>query len=462
MRSEKEVVDPMNRISRIVRCSLCLSVVACAAMLASAEQAAHWSYDGETGTISDGVWTFTATILSEEQHEIRVWTVDAVRTGTLAAAVPLDFSKPVRVSDGGDGFAEYDAVELRPAQTSTIEDKVLTSSYVGKVSAFKFNAKTRYYPPAFLYNATALAGRLTFPSTLTTLTGNSAFRGMTALQEIEFKGPVELNGFRLLQDCTAVTNIIGSEYITMISGNPCLSTGSKKLSGMPVLDLSSATVIDGATLQSTGCKVLLGDGLTRLGTNSLTDDMILNFPPPGLIELGSATSRTFELADGKLVLPESLTTIAGVSTMQKSGYNVISGASFMSVSGVEEVVFPAGVTSVPIGLFDRCASVRSVTFTAGKIDSIGPAICNSPSITDLWFTGAAPDDGNLDDQMLAWTATAGGKVLDNLKDGQLTIHVPRDKGWEKYADGGVIPGTITKGTTQKIKYLPGGLILLLK
>ena len=84
-----------KRIAKIMsRVAARLSVAALLAVLAGTLHAADWVYDSESKTVSDGVWTFGATLSSGGKLQ-----VNPVTAGP-SEVTPLDFSKPVTDGNG--------------------------------------------------------------------------------------------------------------------------------------------------------------------------------------------------------------------------------------------------------------------------------------------------------------------------------------------------------------------------
>ena len=127
----------------------------------------------------------------------------------------------------------------------------------------------------------------------------------------------------------------------------------------------------------------------------------------------------------------------------------IANGSFLNSTGFVSFVSMAA-TSVLTNAWSGFKGLKSISFmTKDKMVVLGDSAFAAPQLTRVEFNGVAPDPANV------------GKIFASLPEKQVTVYVPRDKGWEALADNGVIPGTITKGTRQKIKY-KGGLILLVR
>ena len=131
------------------------------------------------------------------------------------------------------------------------------------------------------------------------------------------------------------------------------------------------------------------------------------------------------------------------------GVKEIANGSFLNSTGFVSFVSMAA-TSVLTNAWSGFKGLKSISFmTKDKMVVLGDSAFAAPQLTRVEFNGVAPDPANV------------GTIFASLPEKQVTVYVPRDKGWEALADNGVIPGTITKGTRQKIKY-KGGLILLVR
>lgn len=122
-------------------------------------EADHWTYDSAAGTISDGIWTFNATVLGTDM------------TVTLCTDSPetlstLDLSKPVK----GAGDVTYTIVTLGQTTTSKA-----ASSLFGKTTDYWKNFSTE--------KGTTLA-EVILPQTGLTKICNGAFGGCTNLTNI--------------------------------------------------------------------------------------------------------------------------------------------------------------------------------------------------------------------------------------------------------------------------------------
>ena len=139
----------------------------------------------------------------------------------------------------------------------------------------------------------------------------------------------------------------------------------------------------------------------------------------------------------------------GRSLVTHYGVKEIANGSFLNSTGFVSFVTMAA-TSVLANAWSGFKGLKSISFmTKDKMVVLGDSAFAAPQLTRVEFNGVAPDPANV------------GTIFASLPEKQVTVYVPRDKGWEALADNGVIPGTITKGTRQKIKY-KGGLILLVR
>lgn len=193
---------------------------ALAATVSFSAFAANWVYDSTAKTISDGVWTFSATLAKNTTN----LTIGApVEEECPTTITPLDFSKPIEKSD--DPSTTYTIVELNSifsyysggAKTREIGKQVgeltLPGEGLKKVSRFSFGGCVN------------MTGDLRFPTSIT-LIGADNFIGskITSVYIPPTTDPCEIHGtsgdggaFGHISELTNVVIAAGSG-VTMTSG----------------------------------------------------------------------------------------------------------------------------------------------------------------------------------------------------------------------------------------------------
>ena len=281
----------------------------------------HWTYDSAVGTISDGVWTFNATVSGTSL------TVNAV-TGYPETRSVLDFAKPVRDAEwnnyvivklnphfahkiGTDGG--YRPGDLEASEASTkVGELILPQTGLTAINAAAF---------AYCSNLTNIVNYL--PDSVTSI-GNSAFVDCPAKQDLflrgirgnanrgifygssirsvtfgpSFTGISEAsNKMRPFQNCSGITNIVFSPESSGISfvnnAFECVLRQPLVLYGVKNLHSSA---FSGCTIPS----ITFDKGIQSIGTLSgvsgLTEVHFLGTPPTSQsgkwADYGQGTDKT--------------------------------------------------------------------------------------------------------------------------------------------------------------------------
>lgn len=190
------------------------------AFFASAEQLDHWVYDATAKTISDGVWTLSATPngagLTVGSPVTDGYPVDP------ANPQELNFAKTIQLAD--DPSTTYDILTLNfsSANVATGNGRKITpyawAGCIGKLvlpptGSCKFNSFT---DGAFA-GATNLTEIVNFlPDEITTL-GACSFRNTAAAQPLTLMGVVTCNGAHVFSD-SAITSVTFGPNLTSLSG----------------------------------------------------------------------------------------------------------------------------------------------------------------------------------------------------------------------------------------------------
>ncbi len=157
-----------------MKTSILLAMSAAIATFGAFAADSQWTYNSTAGTISDGDWTFAATVSGTDL------TVGAVSVDPGEGAT-LDFSKSVT-----DGSATYTIVTLNPnfaayANKANLATLVLPTAGLVTISTDAFNG------------CTSLASISPFlPDSVTTV-GERAFKSVPAQQDLSLKGVVTVS-----------------------------------------------------------------------------------------------------------------------------------------------------------------------------------------------------------------------------------------------------------------------------
>lgn len=353
-------------------------------------------------------------------------------------AYTLDFDKPVRICDDSTGVVgveesaitsvnNVDGSALSTAWNQTIRGFVYPSGLTGSVSGPK--------------NLNYVEGTITMPVGVTG--GTVSYLGASG-QGITFvlQSPFAL-GNAVFRNSKILEIVNGHHMQGAIAGNAFYSS-LQSYTGA-VLDFSGVTTIAAICISGnntyikTGVRIRLGENFRHtasiLGQSGTAIREIEGFPSPVLDQTTYFNQCSFVDCGEECTLPESVKEIANGSFLNSTGF-----VSFVSMAA----------TSVLTNAWSGFKGLKSISFkTKDKMVVLGDSAFAAPQLTRVEFNGAAPDPANV------------GTIFATLPEKQVTVYVPRDKGWEALADNGVIPGTITKGTRQKIKY-QGGLVLLVR
>ena len=157
-----------------MKTNILLALSAALATIGAFAADSQWTYNSTAGTISDGDWTFAATVSGTDL------TVGAVSVDPGEGAT-LDFSKSVT-----DGSATYTIVTLNPnfaayANKANLATLVLPTAGLVTISTDAFNG------------CTSLASISPFlPDSVTTV-GERAFKSVPAQQNLSLKGVATVN-----------------------------------------------------------------------------------------------------------------------------------------------------------------------------------------------------------------------------------------------------------------------------
>ena len=276
------------------------AVVLCVSSVAFAEATAYWLFDSSGKTITDGEWSFAATINKNTTDKLTVGAVSA----DPGANSTLDFSKPVKDADDN----AYVIHTLNP-KFSDYENRTNLVSVV-----FPDSGLDTIEASAF-YNCTALAGALEIPCVVTVK--GKAF-GYTAITSVTFGSNLKKLcggwGSGCFTSCTSLTNVI---FDAEMSGGTMDGEGifayCKALTG--TIDLRGFTVLGHRPFYSYGGsikKMKLSSSMTS-AVNSLFNAMTalkeVEFDggvPPGISYFTAALSNSSaSLTDVYVFVPET-------------------------------------------------------------------------------------------------------------------------------------------------------------
>lgn len=280
-------------------------IAALAAGFTSFAEDDHWTYNSGTGTISDGLWTFNATVASNNKITVGSYTVYP------ATRSVLDFSKPVRDGAGNNytitklnpHFAHkigtdggYRPGDLEASEASTkVGELILPQTGLTAINAAAF---------AYCSNLTNIVNYL--PDSVTSI-GNSAFVDCPAKQDLflrgirgnanrgifygssirsvtfgpSFTGISEAsNTMRPFQNCSGITNIVFSPESSGISFT---NNAFKCVLRQPLVLYGVKRINNAAFEDCTIPSITFADGIANFGTlykvGGLKEVHFLGAPP---------------------------------------------------------------------------------------------------------------------------------------------------------------------------------------
>ncbi|MBQ9790183.1 MAG: leucine-rich repeat domain-containing protein, partial [Clostridia bacterium] len=225
---------------------------------------------------------------------------------------------------------------------------------------------------------TSLSGELIFPSTLETL-NNGAFSGCSGITKID------------LSACTALSTLGDSLTVAGSCFNGCTNVSELKLNTSLLGDYSSNnTRFSGiGTGVSGGCKVYLGDAMTRVpahlfssctGISSISfgsniesiggyafydNSSIVTLNLSGALKLTSIENSAFYRCN-------KITGTLNLSNVTNLGFSV-----FQYCSSITEVTLSSSLTVIPSYCFSGCSSISSIKIptTVATIEECAFAAC---------------------------------------------------------------------------------------
>ena len=304
--------------------------LACCILAAAIASGADWVYDSASGTVSDGVWTFGATLGTGGKLQ-----VNPVIAGP-DVVTPLDFSKPVTDGNGTD---------------------------------LVFNHFWRTFYTTYV-NKQSVVGELTLPSEgYTTLT--ESFAGCTnATGTIVLAASLGSTGLggSVFSGCKKLV-IVGSSIpstTTVIQPSTfreCKIQGDVELPGVQ-------TIHNNAFYGSDIGSVLFGPDLTKLGTQGSDRDGPLR-------NCTSLTNVTFDSG--------STVTICGARLFY--GCSALKELDLTAVGRIEQTG-----SNDNHAHFYHCTALKKITF-GSKLEYLdGRAFCGATALSEVVFRGPPPAD----------------------------------------------------------------------
>ena len=221
-----------------------------------------------------------------------------------------------------------------------------------ELESVKLSNKITSIPQSLFLNCESLI-EVTIPANVESI-GNTAFSGCSSLEEIVIPNKVSTMGNGVFTGCSSLTEVIIPNSVTTV-GTGMFQNCS---------ELASVTMSDNVKIFSAS----LFSGCEKLAE--------LNFPSDLTTVNGNVFSGT---AFTEINLPNTVTTIAASALQQikiktfefPSSVKAISDSMFGSTmtsasstfsSVLEEVVFPAGITSIGSYIFGQCRLMERVYF----------------------------------------------------------------------------------------------------
>ena len=173
--------------------------------------------------------------------------------------------------------------------------------------------------------------------------------------------------------------------------------------------------------------------------------------PGGLATMSGSLSGT------KFVKEDGATEIG---TLDLTGMTALGDSKLSGTTGYGDLFIPSTLKSLGASTFWD-SSVTNVTVAEGGLEtSVGARTFTSKNLAKIKFFGQPP--ATMNENFLAKSSSDGKTTL--MTDRQVTLYVPRKyaDAWTPLADNETISGTITKGSTQKIRFWGSGLLLMLR
>lgn len=417
----------------------------------------HWVFTGDR--ITDGCFTFQAKVLSEDGKTIQCGTLLTDESNYPPAgpgSVALDFSKSVwndtdktwKVTafgyisgtawgEGGVSIPhsptgyEWDCVPnalIFHPDTTTIGDGAFGKWQDGGDAALWANVK----------------GKVVVPPGVTSL-GKGVFGCFKAgWIDLQAPGGVSLG-----------SHAFSFATTTNISGKIRGTIGGSTIRGLTLkcpLDLTGVTGLSNTeAVRNTSCPwVMISTNLTAWGATMFNPTKMSGFPGGLATMSGSLSSTKFVKEDG----------VTEIGTLDLTGFTALGGSKLSGTSGYGELFIPSTLKSLGASAFWN-TSITNVTVAEGGLEtSVGARALTAKNLAKIKFFGRPPE--TMSEDFLAKSSSDGKTTL--MTDRQVTLSVPRKYAaeWTPLADDGTIPGTITKGSTQKIRFWGSGLVLILR
>lgn len=259
-----------------------------------------------------------------------------------------------------------------------------------KSVVFNQGLKTIGYS-AFI-GCTNLTGKITIPSSVTSIKGgsyyedNGAFQG-TAISEVEIANgntalTIEGNAFKL---CKSLKKVTLSNRTTSIGDNAF--NGDSSLADVVFSQGLSMTIGDGA-FQDTGIKSLkLPTNVTSIGERAFTGCSALTSLQlsEGLKTIGKEAFTGCKNLTGQLVIPSTVTAINAGPYWDNTG-------AFENTS-ITEVLIKDGTNPIDLGCdtFKNCKSLKKVTLSNRIRNIKDQAFFNDGSLSTLLFKNGSYD-----------------------------------------------------------------------
>ena len=417
----------------------------------------HWVF--ADGKITDGCFTFQAKVLKADDKTIQcgaLLTEESNYPPTGAGSVALDFSKPVwndadktwKVTafgyisgtawgEGGVSIPhapvgyEWDCVpnaRIFHPDTTTIGDGAFGKWQDGGNAALWANVK----------------GKVVVPPGVTSL-GRGVFGCFKAgWIDLQAPGGVSLGSHAF--SFATTTNISGK--IRGSLGNSTIRRVSLKCP----LDLSGVTQLSTLeALRDTTCPwVMISKNLTTWDATMFKPTKMSGFPGGLATMSGSLSSTKFVKEDGA----------TEIGTLDLTGMTALGDSNLSGTTGYGDLFIPSTIKSLGASTFWN-SSVTNVTVAEGGLEtSVGARTFTSKNLAKIKFFGQPP--ATMNENFLAKSSSDGKTTL--MTERQVTLYVPRKyaDAWTPLADNETISGTITKGSTQKIRFWGSGLLLMLR
>ena len=356
---------------RIHSCAL----AAAAALVCGAANAA-WTYDPDSGTLTDGVWTLNATLVKNTTDQLDVSGQKGSFTGTDPC--PIDLTEIYDSSHNRYYAVSFSYLSAyKGLWTESNKEGSLLYAHKDMVTQFIAPDCKKIAGSGCFYNCTALT-TVRLNETVTSFANHRPFQGCTSL--VTFY-PRTLNIPSIPTQCFAGCSALAGEFIfpecTGNNGGGQWFNGCSRIESvkMPLMtSLSGASFSGCSALTNVVFSESLETILTTMftGCSSLPGDVIRQMLHPGLKNLGTP-------GDVKYIF-QNCTSFDG---------ELVWNFPLLG-TGVDNKGNPTSTNVVGQSLFEGCTSLSKVTFVTDVLEIRGSAFKNLAPAAEMHMQTSVP------------------------------------------------------------------------